>query len=161
MSLYNVSIGSKEYKVEITDHQSKVNGKDVKAVLTKLGERGLYLLNLGSRKRELHVHSQGKNQYIVNTNGRFALALVEKTNGFNKNRVSKNEAGNITAPISGLISNVNVKVGDMVSRGDVLAIMESMKMQMLIKAPLDGRVEKVSIEPGSQPLKGDPLIKVI
>lgn len=159
MSLYYVSIGQKEYKVEISENVSRINGEEVKAVLTKLGERGLYLLKLGSQKRELHVHSQGKNQYVVNNNGRFAVARVEKSTGLKASRIPGKRVGDISAPISGLVISVNIKVGDLVSEGDVLVVMESMKMQMMIKSPVSGKVSHLNVIPGSQPAKGELLVR--
>jgi len=51
----------------------------------------------------------------------------------------------IEVPITGKIINVNVKVGDMVKEGDVLCLLESMKMENPILAPLDGAITQVGI----------------
>ena len=51
----------------------------------------------------------------------------------------------IEVPITGKIISVNVKVGDMVKEGDVLCLLESMKMENPILAPLDGAITKVGI----------------
>lgn len=160
MTLYYVSVGSKEYKVEISKDQYKIDGKSIQAALVELGERGLFMLKHGALKRELHVQSQGNSQYAVNTNGKFALAKVEKSNGLTRSKSNKAAAGDLTAPISGLVVSVNVNPGDEVSEGDVMVVLESMKMQMLIKAPVSGTVSTVSVKPGAQLAKGDLLIKI-
>ena len=51
----------------------------------------------------------------------------------------------IEVPITGKIISVNVKVGDMVKEGDVLCLLESMKMENPILAPLDGAITQVGI----------------
>ncbi len=160
MTLYYVSIGSKEYKLEIDKDQLKVDGKSIKAALIELGERGLFLLEHGSLKRELHVQSQGNNQYIMNANGKFALAKVEKSNGLSRSKSNKSAAGDLKAPISGLVVSVNVEPEDRVVEGEVIAVLESMKMQMLIKAPISGVVSDICIRPGAQLSKGDLLVKI-
>jgi glutaconyl-CoA/methylmalonyl-CoA decarboxylase subunit gamma len=160
MTLYFVSIGSKEYKIEISNKQSKIDGKSIQAALAELGERGLYILRHGSLKRELHVQPQGNSQYAMNVNGRYALAKVEKSNGKSRRKTNKSAAGDLTAPISGIVVTVNIKPGDVVAEGDVLVVLESMKMQMLMKAPIEGVIVSVNVQPGSQLAKGDLLVKI-
>ncbi len=160
MTLYTVSIGSKEYKVEIANDHSNINGKSIQAALVEMGERGLYLLKHGSFKREMHVQPQGNNQYVVNANGKFALAKVEKVIGLSRNKSSKVTAGDLKAPISGMVVTVNVRDGDEVSEGDVVLVLESMKMQMLIKAPVSGVISSIQAQPGAQVAKGDLLVKI-
>jgi biotin carboxyl carrier protein len=160
MTLYYVSVGSKEYKVEISKDQYKIDGKSIQAALVELGERGLFMLKHGTLKRELHVQAQGNSQYVVNASGKYALARVEKSNGLARSKAGKAAAGDITAPISGLVVTVNAKTGAEVVEGDVMVVLESMKMQMLIKAPISGVVETVSVQPGAQLAKGDLMVKI-
>ena len=49
----------------------------------------------------------------------------------------------VEVPITGKIISVNVKVGDAVKEGDVLCMLESMKMENPILAPVDGTVIEV------------------
>jgi len=51
----------------------------------------------------------------------------------------------IEVPITGKILNVNVKVGDEVKEGDVLCLLESMKMENPILAPVNGTITQVGI----------------
>jgi biotin carboxyl carrier protein len=51
----------------------------------------------------------------------------------------------VVVPISGKIIEVNVKVGDAVKEGDVLCILESMKMENPILAPVDGTITEVGV----------------
>ena len=55
----------------------------------------------------------------------------------------------ITAPMPGTILKVNVKVGDTVKSGDVLMILEAMKMENEIMAPADGVVASVNVSAGA------------
>ena len=52
----------------------------------------------------------------------------------------------IEVPITGKIISVNVKPGDVVKEGDILCLLESMKMENPILAPVDGTITQVEIE---------------
>ena len=55
----------------------------------------------------------------------------------------------VKAPMPGNIMKVNVKVGDAVKKGDVLCILEAMKMENEIFAPADGKVASVEVAQGA------------
>ena len=54
----------------------------------------------------------------------------------------------VEVPITGKIISVNVKPGDRVEEGDVLCLLESMKMENPILAPVAGTVAKIELSPG-------------
>jgi len=66
-------------------------------------------------------------------------------------------SGCITAPMHGKVINMFVAEGDIVSRGDTLAVLEAMKMQHQINSDLDGKVKRVFVKPGDQ-LEAENLI---
>jgi len=51
----------------------------------------------------------------------------------------------VEVPITGKIIDVNVKSGDEVKEGDILCILESMKMENPILAPVDGTISEIKI----------------
>ena len=67
---------------------------------------------------------------------------------------------NIEVPITGKITRVNVKAGDVVKEGDTLCLIESMKMENPILAPAGGTVTKVGIAAGQVVETGD-LVAII
>jgi glutaconyl-CoA decarboxylase len=64
----------------------------------------------------------------------------------------------IPAPMPGKILAVKVVAGDAVARGDVLMILEAMKMENDILAPMDGAVKSVHVQPGDTVNTGDVLL---
>jgi len=67
------------------------------------------------------------------------------------------EGTKVLAPMPGMIIRYLVKVDDKVKAGDTLLILEAMKMQNTISAPVDGVVKAVSFGPGDSVNKGDTL----
>lgn len=55
----------------------------------------------------------------------------------------------VKAPMPGTIMKVNVNVGDTVKKGDVLCVLEAMKMENDISAPADGTVASVNVQKGA------------
>ncbi len=66
----------------------------------------------------------------------------------------------VSAPMPGNIMDVKVKVGDTVAEGDVLCILEAMKMENEIMAPKAGTVVAVSTSKGASVNSGDALVSI-
>ena len=66
----------------------------------------------------------------------------------------------VTAPMPGNILKVNVTVGQAVKEGDVLCILEAMKMENEIMAPKNGTVTQVLLSKGSTVDTGAPLVVI-
>ena len=67
-------------------------------------------------------------------------------------------ASSIKAPLPGTILTINVKAGAQVKRGDVLIVMEAMKMENNIMANKDGQVKAIHVTVGQTVTQDDPLI---
>ena len=70
------------------------------------------------------------------------------------------EGGRLTAPMPGKVVSFAVKAGDKVKTGQVLAVMEAMKMEHTIAAPADGTVAELLYAPGDQVAEGAELLKL-
>ncbi len=159
MTLYRVQVGKNEYQVEVSGTKLSVNGEPLQANLVQLNELGLFLLRRAEGKRELHLRANGNNAYSVLAGGRHIVAQVEKARGrlFRKAQVA---AGDVNAPMPGLVVAVNVAAGQQVEKGQVVAVLESMKMQMEFKAPISGKVKEVAVQAGQQVEKGKLMVRV-
>ena len=69
-------------------------------------------------------------------------------------------ANTVKAPMPGTILKINVKAGDAVKRGDVLCVLEAMKMEHDIKAANDGVVSAVHVSQGASVNTGDALVSL-
>ncbi len=66
----------------------------------------------------------------------------------------------VNAPIAGTILSVNVSIGQAVKAGDVLMILEAMKMENEICAPCDGKITSVAIGKGASVASGTLLCTI-
>ena len=67
-------------------------------------------------------------------------------------------ANAVKAPVPGTILKVNCKAGDTIKKGDVLCVLEAMKMENDIKASEDGTVSAVHVTQGASVNTGDALV---
>ncbi|QBK04220.1 biotin/lipoyl-binding protein [Hylemonella gracilis] len=70
------------------------------------------------------------------------------------------EGGRLAAPMPGKVVSFAVQAGDQVRQGEVLAVMEAMKMEHAITAPTDGRVAELLYAPGDQVAEGAELLRL-
>lgn len=68
------------------------------------------------------------------------------------------EPGAVAAQIAGRVTSIRVKVGDSVTAGDVLLLLEAMKMENEIKAPTGGVVSEIPVREGDRVAEGDTLV---
>jgi acetyl/propionyl-CoA carboxylase alpha subunit len=68
--------------------------------------------------------------------------------------------GAIRAPMPGKVTQLSVKPGDAVTKGQALLTLEAMKMEHALSAPFDGKVEAVACELGAQVTEGSVLVRL-
>ena len=66
----------------------------------------------------------------------------------------------VKAPLPGVITSINVNVGDEVKAGDTLLVLEAMKMANNIEAEKDGKVTAICVKPGQSVMEDDALVVV-
>jgi 3-methylcrotonyl-CoA carboxylase alpha subunit len=68
--------------------------------------------------------------------------------------------GSLTAPMPATVVDVKVKAGDAVKRGDIVMVLEAMKMELPVRAPGDGKVAAVHCRPGELVQPDTVLIEI-
>ncbi|MCB1760966.1 MAG: biotin/lipoyl-binding protein [Gammaproteobacteria bacterium] len=69
-------------------------------------------------------------------------------------------AGDVTSPLAGTILEVKVSAGQKVDNGDLLLVLEAMKMESMIVAPVEGRVQSISVSAGDSVVEGQVLLSI-
>lgn len=130
-------------------------------------------------------------QYKITVNGKVYDVLVEEINEIvgnnsssnNEEKLIENNTHNTTtnekkssskvsipiddnaisvkAPMPGTILSFNVAVDDKVEEGQVLVILEAMKMENEIVSPVSGTIKSIHIEKGSSVIEGQVIIQII
>ena len=159
MSLYSVTINDREYHVRFNGSQAFVNGEPVQLNWTPLNTSGLHLLRRGRQAVEVHLSQPEPETLEFLIGSRRLLARVEA----HHQRLRKRPAASnpqIAAPMPGLIVSILVQEGDSVTKGQTVAVLESMKMQMQLRAAQDARVARVLVQPGQQVEKSQALLSL-
>jgi biotin carboxyl carrier protein len=65
---------------------------------------------------------------------------------------------NILAPIGGKVLDIKVKVGDKVQKGDVLLIVEAMKLENEVVSPFEGQVAEILVSKGQNVKAKEPIV---
>ncbi len=124
-----------------------------------------YLLNLDNTGTHLLIR-RAKGGYIASLSGHQFKTQVEATRLYILNKEITGDGGGIdlgeiNAPMPGLVLTIEVEEGAVISKGDGIAVVESMKMENLIKSSIGGKVDKVLVEAGQVVDRGDPLVRVV
>ena len=88
------------------------------------------------------------------------VPLEEKKKQETNKIVNTNGAKEVPSPIQGQVTNVKVKVGDKVKKGDVLVIIEAMKLENVVVSPFEGQIEQILVTKG-QNVKAKEVIITI
>jgi 3-methylcrotonyl-CoA carboxylase alpha subunit len=86
--------------------------------------------------------------------------LVEVRPGDRVRTTAHGHQGSLTAPMPATVRRVAVKVGDTVTRGDTLVILEAMKMELPVRAPATGTIRAVHCHEGELVQPGLVLIEI-
>ncbi len=70
------------------------------------------------------------------------------------------DAEPMNAPLAGNIWKIHTKPGDEVEEGDVLLILEAMKMETEVRAPRSGKVASIDVSEGDAVDVGEPLLQL-
>ena len=76
-------------------------------------------------------------------------------------RIPENVDYHLRAPMPGLIIALPVSEGQEVNKGDVLVLLESMKMQNELRSPRAGKINRVRVKPGDSVEQRDTLLSVV
>jgi len=149
---YLTTIGDKTYTIDINqDGEVVIDSVKRSLDLRSIDDDGLYSLLLDNHSFEALVE-EGDGEYRVLINGVLYYAqvaderakrLAEAAGAFTP---TSGEV-NIKSPMPGLIVAVPVVEGQKVAKGQVVVVLESMKMENELKAPREGTVSSIKVQP--------------
>lgn len=150
---YITNVEGKEFLVEIIDERHvSVDGKVYEVDFESVSGQPVYSLIVDGKSYEGYA-AQDEDTWQVLLRGRLYPVTVEDER---EKRLRSAAGGGVTetgeyhlrAPMPGLIVTVPIQEGQPVKRGQVLLILESMKMQNELKSPRDGTIGRVRVKAG-------------
>ncbi len=115
-------------------------------------------VRLGAQRVLAHVYQTGEVAHVFTAQGAAEITVVDALAHAGE---SRSDVGRLTAPMPGKVVSFAVKVGDKVTKGQPLAVMDAMKMEHLIAAPVDGVVAELLYAVGDQVAEGAELLKLV
>jgi len=133
-----------------------------------------FIVTIQGKRNNVTVIEQHGSTFLLEINGKQSTATVSpayaaqssinQTHSIAQSFTSENKVSSspdmIVAPFAGIVSQLKVKVGDAVSAGTELLIIEAMKMENSIKSRLDGTISECCVEIGTEVKKGQPLFRI-
>jgi len=163
---YITSIDGHEYTIEILDeHRVIVDGKELNIDLESVGGQPIYSLLVNGESYEVHVYPAEEGWQVL-VHGSLYPAKVEderekRLRAALGGRVLERGEFHLKAPMPGMVISIPVVDGQKVEKGDVLLVLESMKMQNELKSPRPGTVSRIRVKPGDSVEQKQTLLSVI
>lgn len=167
-----VTVGGRTYDVEVRGDTVVVDGnefpvkvRDDKEYVTVRAGTVDYRVQLppeGERESGMTVHVDYR-PFVFEYEGRLGGGAAARAASAPRpagGRVRAGQKGAVTAQLSGKVLRVMAKAGDQVNAGDVLLVVEAMKMENEIKAPAAGTVKELPVSEGQQVSEGDVLVVI-
>ena len=124
-------------------------------IVTPLGD-GRFRVSDGERERTAWAAGPSSARWVF-FDGRVYLVSATGPRDRGESRAAHDDMA-LASPMPATVASVNVAPGQTVARGDVLIMLEAMKMELPITAPRDGRVRSVACKPGDLVQPGVPLV---
>jgi biotin carboxyl carrier protein len=155
---FKLTVDGKVYQIELHGNSLLVDGQPFvigheNGALTVNGI--IYDVVLGDKTAAVDDR-----EYEIDVAGMAMRATAPKKAAPKKAKAAAG-AGSVTAIMPGAILKVLVAEGDQVGEGDVVVILEAMKMENEIRAPLNGLLEKVYVVPGQRVSHDEVLVRIV
>ncbi len=157
---YSFQLGNRSYNVNLEEHADGpkfvVEGSTFTPTVKVVG-KGHYKVSIDGQVYEFRV------QNGIVSEGPHPIDLEvrrARPDLIRKNAAGRKNDGRIKPPMPGKIVEVKVKEGQVVKEGDILVVLEAMKMQNDLKSPVSGTVRRVHVTEGSNVEASTVLIEV-
>ena len=164
---YITTVEGKQFVVEVIDEKHvSVDGKVYEVDFESVSGQPVYSLIVDGRSHESYIYQGEEENWQVLLRGRLYPVTVEderekRLRAAAGGGVAETGEFHLRAPMPGLVVAVPVAEGQQVKRGQVILILESMKMQNEIKAPRDGIIGRIRVKAGESVEQKQTLLSVM
>ena len=163
---YVTSVNGKEFLVEIHDeHSLSLDGQLLDVDFGTIADQPVYSLIIGGKSYEAYVYP-GDNDYQVLLKGHSYSVKVEderekRLRAAGGSTAAESTDFHLKSPMPGMVVALPVAEGEVVKKGQVLVILESMKMQNELKSPRDGKLTRIKVKTGDRVEQRQTLLSVV
>ena len=138
-----VEVNGNDYDIEVLGNKARINSEEIDL---KLEEDEIMILD---KKFHLDFLQEGQPSFMI-ING---MAYNVSKSVFSSTALKE-----LKAPISGQIIDISAMPGTVLKRGELVIILEAMKMENQIRSPIKGRVKEIKVKKGQSVRLGDILL---
>lgn len=146
---------------------SIIIGKDAFIVNSLLEYPSCYeLINQSSGERNIVIATKTHQGIDISLNGYTYSSKVSEARQYEYGAIIKSGVDafistvKVNAPMPGLLKAINVTIGQTVKKGEVIFVLEAMKMENALKSPMNGVIKEINVETGSAIDKGFVLCTI-
>lgn len=155
MTTWQLTLGD-ETRLATIDEHGQVTVGDAAWHVVAGPAPGMWLVDDGTRQHLVAVATRGTTRWVA-VDGHVSVFEVE-TPRPGRRKAVRDEA--MMAPMPATVAKLHVAAGDAVAAGDVLLVLEAMKMELPVRAGRDGTVRAVHCRVGELVQPGVPLIEL-
>ena len=150
---YVTTIDGKEFEIEVVDdHHVRVGNRLLEVNFETVSGQPVYSLIVDGKSYESYVYPGDEDWQVLLRGRQFQVKVEDEREKRLKaaagGGVAEGGEFHLKAPMPGLIVAIPVAEGEEVKKGQVLVILESMKMQNELKSPRDGTISHIKVKPG-------------
>ena len=163
---YAVDVNGHRHDISIEGHEASDAHTSTPATLLPSDGTPVRLLRIGSRVvRVLARRGETRGSYVLDIDGhRYTADAVDERTRAIRDMTARSAGPTgpapLKAPMPGLIVRIAVSVGDQVTAGTDLIVMEAMKMENQLRATASGTVKAIHVTPGQAVEKGMLLVEL-
>jgi biotin carboxyl carrier protein len=163
---YVTIIGDRQFMIELLDDNHViVDGTTYDVDFDAISDQPVYSMIVDGKSYEAYMYPSDEGWQVL-LQGRLYSAVVEderekRLRAAAGGRVADRGDFHLKAPMPGLVVSIPVGEGQEIQKGEVLLILESMKMQNELKAPRSGRVARLRVKVGDSVEQRQTLLSVV
>lgn len=151
--LLNINAGQYTFQITTADNMLKDLDTDNQYVLDNGKSKIVYINEIDHELKRYQIQIDGRSYQV-----QLSDVVDQQILAMNLKSKKSNQLKELRAPMPGMVRQVNVGVGSQVDLGDSLFILEAMKMENLLKSPVNGIVSDLYVKPGESVEKNQILL---
>lgn len=162
---YITTVDGKEFEVEVVDEKHiRIGGRLLAVDFESVNGQPVFSVIIDGKSYESFISESDEGWQVLMRGKQYQITVEDEREKRLKaaagGGVAEGGEFNLKAPMPGLVVAIPVAEGEEIKKGQVLIILESMKMQNELKSPKDGIVERIRVKAGESVEQKQALLSV-